>query len=1073
MMPMKAWVSDVNGNIRSNDYKQGLASTITNNCGLGKALVVGADNGILVGSMLRLGIDALGVEPTPIAVEHATKQFGDRFVEGAAVDLPFHADEFDTVVLLDCLEFLSPEAVKQALSEAYRVTRRCLFVALPTVKHSAAQLIAQKRNWWEQRCFEAGFRKHPGYYTLVPYELLNTDEERIFILLEKVPSDALMAFPLSSPEDGIGSSLDMSRHTGERSDAHLIRYHWSCAYVNPGDRVLDVGCGRGDGSRIVSHRTRAARIHGVDADDRAVGYAIANFATVDPKLSYAKGGMPGFLQALPEASYDVIFSFGILEQVADPDSVLREFQRILTPGGRVVIGVRNDCNDETESDPNAHTLQVYDWGRLTSEVTTYFLLEDRYRLNAPRSMRERDAAQAAKGGREIRRINELEAVPPASEWCLMTAMKSPISSYRPYEERAFSNIAGTGHNVIRYQDAYENPWLIHAVVNYAFRMKNANTLSDLCDAVIEGTSAAVNDYPAALCVKAYLNLERRADAKHSTALLTLIDSWMLLPLRDATQLRWRVSLLFVAARTQMSLGKFEAALESFEQCYSCDVQEFGIHLSTKITEAFYWAGRLAYSMGSPQEALRHWTNGVEFGDKLLATSIKSIAIDPSFPNLYNSGDGLREYTLAWDYIARCGNGLHLLRIGRMDVALLEGSFSGEYSTVTSDAIRGQAALIDAHQAIADRTDDLVQTRELLIDRTKRLEDAMAKRGRGQAVNIGMAIAEHSKKRDLQLSVVVPCYNEEDGVHELYRRLTAVCRASFHESYELVLVNDGSSDKTWQAMQQLSSADHHVVAINLSRNHGHQLALSAGLQMCCGERIFILDADLQDPPELLPQMVERLDAGCDVVYGQRTTREGETLFKKLSAFAFYRLLNKIVDIDIPRDTGDFRLMSRRALDVLNSMPEHHRFIRGMVSWIGMRQEALPYHRAARFAGETKYPLSKMVRFAVDAITAFSIRPLRFATYLGLCFGVLEIFMIAFVLIEYARGDTIAGWTSLTVIVLAVGSIQLFVAGLMGEYLGRLYMESKGRPLFIIQEIICSDDPAATKEMNGDLENAGIK
>lgn len=324
-----------------------------------------------------------------------------------------------------------------------------------------------------------------------------------------------------------------------------------------------------------------------------------------------------------------------------------------------------------------------------------------------------------------------------------------------------------------------------------------------------------------------------------------------------------------------------------------------------------------------------------------------------------------------------------------------------------------------------------------------------------------------------LSVVVPCYNEEEGVNELYRRVSAVCRESFGDSYEIVLVNDGSTDKTWQAMRSLNSSDHHVVAINLSRNHGHQLALSAGLQMCRGEKVFILDADLQDPPELLQNMVARMDDGCDVVFGQRITREGETIFKKLSAFAFYRLLNKIVDIDIPRDTGDFRLMSRRAVDVLNSMPEHHRFIRGMVSWIGMRQEALPYHRAARFAGETKYPLSKMVRFAIDAITAFSIRPLRFATYLGLCFGVLEILLIAFVLIEYVRGRTIEGWTSLTVIVLAVGSVQLFVAGLMGEYLGRLYMESKGRPLFIIQEIVCSDGLIAQQKMNGGPENVRAK
>lgn len=309
---------------------------------------------------------------------------------------------------------------------------------------------------------------------------------------------------------------------------------------------------------------------------------------------------------------------------------------------------------------------------------------------------------------------------------------------------------------------------------------------------------------------------------------------------------------------------------------------------------------------------------------------------------------------------------------------------------------------------------------------------------------------------LKLSVVVPCYNEDEGIHELHSRITSVCHNTVGDAYELVLVNDGSSDATWTVMRELSEGDKHIVAVNLSRNHGHQLALSAGLQMCRGERIFILDADLQDPPELLPKMMERMDDGCDVVFGQRIKREGETVFKKATAFAFYRLLNRMVDIDIPRDTGDFRLMSRRAVDILNSMPEHHRFIRGLVSWIGMRQEALPYNRAARFAGETKYPLSKMIRFAIDAITGFSVRPLRMASDLGICFGIGTLLLLAYVLVSYFLGKTVEGWTSLAVVILALGSAQLFVLGVMGEYLGRLYMESKGRPLFIIQEVVCSNE-----------------
>lgn len=303
-----------------------------------------------------------------------------------------------------------------------------------------------------------------------------------------------------------------------------------------------------------------------------------------------------------------------------------------------------------------------------------------------------------------------------------------------------------------------------------------------------------------------------------------------------------------------------------------------------------------------------------------------------------------------------------------------------------------------------------------------------------------------------LSVVSPCYNEEESLGELHRRVSAVCRDTVGESYEIVLVNDGSRDRTWAMMAQMAARDPHVVAVNLSRNHGHQLALSAGLSVCRGQRILVIDADLQDPPELLPQMMARMDAGAEIVYGQRVSRDGETRFKKVTAAAFYRLLAHLAEISIPVDTGDFRLMSRRALDVLNAMPENFRFIRGMVSWIGFRQEALPYERAARFAGQTKYPFTKMLRFALDAITGFSVRPLRLASYLGFGFGFAGLLMLFYVFGSWLNGDTVQGWASLGAIVLLLGSTQLVVAGVMGEYLGRLYMESKRRPLFIIHEVL---------------------
>ncbi|MCH8683771.1 glycosyltransferase family 2 protein [Pedomonas mirosovicensis] len=306
---------------------------------------------------------------------------------------------------------------------------------------------------------------------------------------------------------------------------------------------------------------------------------------------------------------------------------------------------------------------------------------------------------------------------------------------------------------------------------------------------------------------------------------------------------------------------------------------------------------------------------------------------------------------------------------------------------------------------------------------------------------------------VRLSAVVPCFNEQDCLHELHARLSDACRAAVGEDYEIILVNDGSRDGTWAIMQQLAARDPRLSAVNLARNHGHQLALTAGLALCRGERIFIIDADLQDPPELLAAMLARMDAEeAEVVYGQRRVREGETAFKKVTANAFYRLLSRLAEVDIPRNTGDFRLMSRRALDVILAMPEQFRFVRGMVAWIGMKQVPFLYDRAPRYAGETKYPLRKMVRFAVDAITGFSTSPLRLASHAGLILAFLSIPLMIYVLSGWALGHTVPGWTSVILVVTILGASQMVMLGLLGEYIGRIYVQSKARPLFIIQDVV---------------------
>ncbi len=309
-----------------------------------------------------------------------------------------------------------------------------------------------------------------------------------------------------------------------------------------------------------------------------------------------------------------------------------------------------------------------------------------------------------------------------------------------------------------------------------------------------------------------------------------------------------------------------------------------------------------------------------------------------------------------------------------------------------------------------------------------------------------------------LSAVVPCFNEVDGIGELHRRVTAACREQAGESYEIVLVIDGSTDGTREAILDLAKSDPHVVALDLARNYGHQIALTAGLEFCRGRRILILDADLQDPPELLGPMTAKMDEGFDVVYGQREKRDGETWFKRASAAVFYRVLRRMVDVDIAPDTGDFRLMSRRAVDFLNAMPERYRFIRGMVSWVGLRQAAFSYRRQARFAGKTQYPLRKMLLLAVDAMTSFSVIPLRIASLLGALFGILGLLALANTLIAWATNHVLPGWTSIAALILVIGSVQLLMLGVFGEYLGRMYMETKRRPLYNIRDIVSCGEAA---------------
>ncbi|UXY15707.1 glycosyltransferase family 2 protein [Chitiniphilus purpureus] len=304
-----------------------------------------------------------------------------------------------------------------------------------------------------------------------------------------------------------------------------------------------------------------------------------------------------------------------------------------------------------------------------------------------------------------------------------------------------------------------------------------------------------------------------------------------------------------------------------------------------------------------------------------------------------------------------------------------------------------------------------------------------------------------------LSIVVPCYNEEEVIGETMKRLTAFCAELRDLEVELIFIDDGSRDRTRALLRSFAQEDPRIRVIGFARNFGHQIAVTAGIDAARGDAVVLIDADLQDPPEVVHQMVAKWREGYDVVYGTRTERPGESAFKLATARGFYRLLNRLSDVPIPLDTGDFRLMSRHVVDTLRAMPERDRFVRGMVSWVGFKQTALPYKRAERFAGESKYPLRKMLRFATDGILSFSTKPLQMSIGLGLSAASLALLGILYALaMRIFTNEWVEGWTALMIAVLFLGGVQLICVGILGEYIGRIYNEVKHRPLYVVQEYL---------------------
>jgi dolichol-phosphate mannosyltransferase len=337
----------------------------------------------------------------------------------------------------------------------------------------------------------------------------------------------------------------------------------------------------------------------------------------------------------------------------------------------------------------------------------------------------------------------------------------------------------------------------------------------------------------------------------------------------------------------------------------------------------------------------------------------------------------------------------------------------------------------------------------------------------QLLNGGFHLADQnvpSPSAVPRLSIVIPCYNEEEVIEETVKRLRDLCDTIVDLTLELVFIDDGSTDQTRPLLKKFAADDPRVKLVSFARNFGHQIAVTAGLDAANGDAVVIIDADLQDPPEIIPQMIAKWRDGYDVVYGTRTDRPGESAFKLATARAFYRILNRLSDIPIPLDTGDFRLISRNVVDTLRAMPERDRFVRGMVCWVGFNQTTVPYKRAQRLAGTSKYPLRKMLPLAIDGILSFSTKPLQMSISMGMFCALLALLGICYALFFRLFTDRwVEGWTALAIAILFIGGVQLICVGILGEYVGRIYQEIKSRPLYVVREYIGfhRDGPAMSR------------